>query len=142
MHRLYESGGIASGPITGVQLAYHFVSWEQLGDTSRPAIFVLDVARGAVRYVGGADSPHQVLGDYVLNPHGTVVFIMNFEESCGPYAGKVEGYVQENSLHGFSTLDSSQSGSAQSPMAALALSTSGLVAYWTDNGQPRSAPIP
>jgi hypothetical protein len=112
---------------------------------SQTSIWLLDVQSGKARFIGAADD-HVTLDGYVLNSHGTVVWISSFY-GCLDHC-TVTGTLTTTTADGSSTqLDQSRvvtptHATPHAPIADLALSSSGLVVYWTDEGVARSARIP
>lgn len=132
----------ANEPIRDVQLSGGFVGWEKTDVLGGHNYSVLDVNHGSSRVVATADpQSHQYLGRYVLNSHGTVVWILNFN-GCINAPCSVQATVYESTAHHTASLDRSVGASDRGPVDALGLSGSGSVAYWLDHGSPRDARIP
>jgi len=130
----------ATEPIRDVQLSGGFVGWEKTDVLGGHNYSVLDVNHGTSRVVATADpGGHQYLGGYVLNSHGTVVWILNYNGCIN--APCVLATVYESTAHHTASLDRSAGVSDRGPVDALGISRSGSVAYWLDHGSPRDARI-
>jgi hypothetical protein len=134
---------VSGNKVSDIQLAGPYVGFEQYV-VDGTEIWLLNTRSGQARSIGGGDDQsHVVLGDYVLNQHGTVVWVTSHAGCLNPCTAT--STLTATTATGKSTqLDQSTTvGSSDIlehlPITDLALSTSGLVVYWTDKGAARSA---
>lgn len=157
-HTLYDTRPtVTSSKVSEATLGGQFVAWkrssvaEPLG-RSEDALLLLDLGSGVSRVVVaiiGQPQAHSSssLGDFVLNRHGTLVWIVD-SSSC-PHACNVTSKLTESRIgHPSSVLaQATNTGLANrphpnAPIGSLGLSRSGHIAYWRTNGGPHSRDIP
>lgn len=157
-HPLSGSGSTASsGKVSDVTLAGGFVAWkrftvhESLG-RSEHALLLLDLKSGHSRTVAAIIGPLHArsnfsLGDFVLNPDGTLVWLVN-STSCGNPCDVTSRLSESrieppNSVLDKDTATGPPGGPAPNPpIDSVGLSRSGSVAYWIANHNARSHRIP
>jgi hypothetical protein len=112
----------------------------------------VDVATGAHRRVDAVSgsslsTPRQGFGGFLLNRGGTVVWIVN-TQSCSGGTCTVKSTLYAHGVGGarkaLAKAKATATGSRppQPAIGNLAISASGTVAYWTDEGTPKGAQIP
>jgi hypothetical protein len=128
----------------GLKLSGRFLAFSQMADGDG-AYGVFDARTGRARLVTETSKPGRLLG-FVVNSHGTVVWLEEGASNCGCYAPET---LTESWAHGTSVLENVANGSGDRnisvedpiPAGSLGLNASGTTAHWITNGKPRSARI-
>lgn len=158
IHPLYDTNSaVSSSSVKEPTLAGRFVAWKRVSEAeslgrSERALVLLDLGSGISRVVVAAIGQSQAhpsfsLGDFVLNQHGTLVWLVN-SSSCSNNCDTTSRLSESRVGHPNSVLAKATStGPANgphphAPIGSLGLSRSGHVAYWMTNGDLHSHHIP